>query len=202
MCLCFLFATSICRQFIFALLSGDRTGRLMKYDKSSKKVTVLLRGLSFANGVALSKDSSFVLIAETNTARIIRYWLHGPKAGKSDIVADQLPGFPDNVRRNSNGEFWVALHSKTGIISKLALFHPWIGTTFLKLPISFQQLHSLMVGGKPHATAVKLNESGEVIEVLEDCEGKTLKFVSEVEEKDGKLWIGSVMMPFIGIYDL
>jgi hypothetical protein len=26
--------------------------------------------------------------------------------------------------------------------------------------------------------------------------------VSEVEEKDGKLWIGSVMMPFIAVYNL
>jgi hypothetical protein len=37
---------------------------------------------------------------------------------------------------------------------------------------------------------------------LEDSEGKVVKAVSEVEEKDGKLWIGSVMMPFIAVYNL
>jgi hypothetical protein len=37
---------------------------------------------------------------------------------------------------------------------------------------------------------------------LEDSEGKVVRAVSEVEEKDGQLWIGSVLMPFIAIYKL
>jgi hypothetical protein len=72
----------------------------------------------------------------------------------------------------------------------------------LKFPLSFKQLHSLLVGGKAHATAIKLSEEGKVLDVLEDCDGKTLRFISEVEEKDGKLWIGSVLMPFLGTYNL
>ncbi|WCJ33366.1 Protein STRICTOSIDINE SYNTHASE-LIKE 10 [Euphorbia peplus] len=189
------------RQFVAAILSADQTGRLLKYDKSTKKVTILIEGLAFANGVALSKDRTFVLVAETTTCQISRHWLRGPNAGKTDIFA-KLPGFPDNIRRNSRGEFWVALHSKKGIFAKLALSHSSVGKTMLKLPLSMKQLHSLLVGGKAHATAIKLNEDGEVMEILEDSDGKTLKFISEVEEKDGKLWIGSVLMPFIGVYNL
>ncbi|WCJ33365.1 Protein STRICTOSIDINE SYNTHASE-LIKE 10 [Euphorbia peplus] len=163
------------RQFVAAILSADQT--------------------------ALSKDRTFVLVAETTTCQISRHWLRGPNAGKTDIFA-KLPGFPDNIRRNSRGEFWVALHSKKGIFAKLALSHSSVGKTMLKLPLSMKQLHSLLVGGKAHATAIKLNEDGEVMEILEDSDGKTLKFISEVEEKDGKLWIGSVLMPFIGVYNL
>lgn len=189
------------RQFMASVISMDKTGRLLKYDRSSKQVTVLLKGLGFANGVAMSKDHSFVLIAETSICRILRYWLVGPQAGTFDIFAE-LPGFPDNIRRNPNGSFWVALHSKKGLFAKWALYNPWIGKTLLKLPLSFEQLHSLLVGGQPHAIAIKLSEEGKVLEVLEDSEGKSLKFISEVEEHNGKLWIGSVMMPFIGIYNL
>ncbi|KAF5938122.1 hypothetical protein HYC85_025628 [Camellia sinensis] len=188
------------RQFMSSILSGDKTGRLMKYDKSSKEVTILLRGLAFANGVALSTDHSFVLVAETTTCKILRLWLHGPNAGNSDIFAE-LPGFPDNVRRNSKGEFWVALHSKKGLLADWVVSNTWVGKSLLKLPLSFKQLHYLLVGGKPHATAIKLSEKGEILEVLEDSEGKSLRFISEVEEKNGKLWIGSVMMPFIGFYN-
>lgn len=189
------------RQFLPSIFSKDKTGRLMKYNKSSKEVTVLLRDLAFANGVALSKDRSFVLVAETTTRRILRLWLHGPNAGNVSVFAE-LPGFPDNIRRNRKGEFWVALHAKEGLFSKLALSYQWFGKTWLKLPLSFKQLHSLFIGGKPHATAIKLSENGEILQVLEDTEGKTMRLISEVEEKDGKLWIGSVMMPFIGIYNL
>ncbi|KAF5474242.1 hypothetical protein F2P56_006157 [Juglans regia] len=189
------------RQFMSSILSGDKTGRLFKYDKSSKVVTVLLKGLAFANGVSLSIDRSFVLVAETTTCRILRLWLQGPNAGNVDIFAE-LPGFPDNVRRNSRGEFWVALHAKKGHLARWILYNSWVGKTLLQLPLSFKQLHSLLIGGMAHATAIKLSEEGKVLEVLEDCEGKTLKFISEVEEKDGKLWIGSVLMPFVGIYNL
>lgn len=182
-----------------SVLSGDKTGKLLKYDKSSKWLTVLLRDLAFANGVALSKDRSFVLVAETNSCRIIRLWLRGPNAGKKDTFAD-LPGFPDNIRRSPDGEFWVALHAKKGTFARVALSNTLIGNLLLKLPLSFRQLHSMIVR-RPHATILKLSEEAKVLEVLEDNEGKVLRFPSEVEERDGKLWIGSVLMPFIGIYN-
>lgn len=186
---------------MLVLIHGDKTGRLMKYDKSTKEVTVLLRGLAFPNGVALSKDGSFLLIAETTSCKILRLWLHGPKAGQVDTFA-VMPGFPDNVRRTSEGHFWVALHAKGSPFAKWISSNPWAGKALLKLGFNFKQLHSSFAGWKPHAAAVKLSDKGEILEVLEDCEGKTLKFISEVEEKDGKLWIASVLMPFIGIYDL
>ncbi|KAM3690763.1 hypothetical protein ACB094_09G146500 [Castanea mollissima] len=189
------------RQFMSSILNLDKTGRLLKYNKSNKEVTVLLDDLAFANGVALSNDRSFVLVAETTTCRILRLWLHGPNAGKFDIFAE-LPGFPDNVRRNSKGEFWVALHAKKGLFARWILSNSWLGNTLLRLPLSFKQLHSLLIGGKAHATAIKLSEEGKVLEVLEDSEGKTIRIISEVEEKDGKLWIGSVLMPFVGIYNV
>ncbi|GMH18685.1 hypothetical protein Nepgr_020526 [Nepenthes gracilis] len=189
------------RQFSSSIFSGDKTGRLMKYDKSSKEVKVLLRGIAFANGVALSKDRSFVLIAESSTCKILRYWLTGPNTGNVDTFA-VLPGYPDNIRRNPRGEFWVALHAKKGPIASWILAKPGAGKTLLKLPLSFKQLHVLLVGGKPHATVIKLSHEGKILEILEDSEGKSLRFASEVEEKDGKLWIGSVLMPFIGIYSL
>ncbi|KAI3408786.1 Str_synth domain-containing protein [Psidium guajava] len=189
------------REFMNSCLSGDKTGRLMKYDKASKELKVLLRGLALANGVALSKDGLFLLVAETATCRILRLWLKGPNAGKLDTFAE-LPGYPDNIRRNSRGEFWVGLHTKKGPVSRFLLSNSLIGNFALRLPLSFQQLHSFFVGWKADATAVKLGEEGEILEVLEDTEGKTVQFISEVEERDNKLWIASVMRPFIAIFDL
>ncbi|CAN4103156.1 unnamed protein product [Withania somnifera] len=169
------------RQFVDVLSSGDSTGRLMKYVKSTKKVTVLLGGLAFANGVALSKDRSFVLVAETSNFRIVRYWLKGPLAGTHDTFA-KLPGFPDNIRINSKGEFWVAMQAISSVLSNSD--------------------SELLGGGQLHASAIKLSEDGRVLEVLEDVEGKTLRSISEVEEKQDKLWFGSVVMPYLGVYGL
>lgn len=46
--------------------------RLLSLVPSTGEVRVVLDGLHFPNGLQLSKDRSFVLIAETTMARIIR----------------------------------------------------------------------------------------------------------------------------------
>ncbi|XP_058115058.1 protein STRICTOSIDINE SYNTHASE-LIKE 10-like isoform X1 [Magnolia sinica] len=96
-------------------ISSDQTGRLLKYDPWSKKVTVLLKGLVYPNGVAITKDSTFLLIEGTSTQRIMRFWLQGSKAEALEVFA-QLSGYPDNIKRNPRGEFWVAIASINGVI--------------------------------------------------------------------------------------
>ncbi|XP_049412584.1 protein STRICTOSIDINE SYNTHASE-LIKE 10-like [Solanum stenotomum] len=177
-------------QFLTSFSSGDTTGRLMKYVKSTKKVTVLLGDLAFANGVALSKNRSFVLVTETTNFRILRYWLKGPLAGTHDVFVE-LPGFPDNIRINPKGEFWVALQAIRSVSSIS-------DSKFGMLRFTPQQMDEEEL----HPTAIKLSDDGRVLEVLEDVEGKTLRSISEIEEKDGKLWIGSVVMPFLRVYGL
>jgi len=35
--------------------------------------------------------------------------LKGPKTGKSEIFIDGLPGFPDNIKKNGRGSFYIPL---------------------------------------------------------------------------------------------
>ncbi|MFD1903287.1 SMP-30/gluconolactonase/LRE family protein [Paenibacillus rhizoplanae] len=84
-------------------------GRLLKYDPQTKQTTVLLKDLYFANGVALSADEDFVLVAESYHYQLTRYWLKGPKQGTSDLFAENLAGFPDNITRDAQGHFWVGV---------------------------------------------------------------------------------------------
>ena len=51
----------------------DRSGRLLKYDPLTKKASVLYRGLAFPNGVALSQNNSFILVAESTRRRILKF---------------------------------------------------------------------------------------------------------------------------------
>uniref|UniRef100_A0A803QQL4 Strictosidine synthase conserved region domain-containing protein n=1 Tax=Cannabis sativa TaxID=3483 RepID=A0A803QQL4_CANSA len=89
------------RVWLYSVLSGERTGRLIKYDPRTKKTTVLLRGLAFPNGVALSNDKSFLLLVESTTMKIFRYWLRGPKAQTLELFA-QLGRSLDNIKTNQN----------------------------------------------------------------------------------------------------
>lgn len=47
------------------LLEAKPHGQILKYDPSTQHTSILLDGLYFANGVALSKDEDFLLICET-----------------------------------------------------------------------------------------------------------------------------------------
>ena len=48
------------------VLSFSPTGRLFRYDLKTKTLTMLLKGLYFANGVTLSPKEDFVLVNETS----------------------------------------------------------------------------------------------------------------------------------------
>ncbi|ESQ36036.1 hypothetical protein EUTSA_v10007865mg [Eutrema salsugineum] len=189
------------RKFMLLIVSGEDSGRVLKYNPVTKETSTLLRNLQFPNGLSLGKDGSFFIFCEGSIGRLRKYWLKGEKAGTSEVVA-LLHGFPDNIRTNKDGDFWVAIHCHRNIFTHVMAHHPIVRRFFLKLPITVKFQYLLQVGGWPHAVAVKYSEEGKVLKVLEDKQGKVVKAVSEVEEKDGKLWMGSVLMSFIAVYDL
>lgn len=60
-------------------VQGGSTGRLLTYSPQTGKTQVLATDVFYANGVALSQDESYLLLAETGALRILRIWLTGPK---------------------------------------------------------------------------------------------------------------------------
>lgn len=47
---------------ILNIVEQSSTGRILEYDRASKGVRVIARGLSFANGVALNKDEQSLFV--------------------------------------------------------------------------------------------------------------------------------------------
>lgn len=122
--------------------------------------------------------------------RLMRYWLEGPKSGTAELVAD-LPGFPDNVRINEKGQFWVAIDCCRTAAQEFLTNNPWIRSLYFRLPIRMSLLARIM-GMRMYTVISLFNEKGEILEVLEDRMGVVMKLVSEVKEANGKLWIGTV----------
>ncbi|KAH9608186.1 hypothetical protein KSS87_015771 [Heliosperma pusillum] len=187
------------RSYMSVILSNDKSGRLLQYNPQTKQATNLLKNLSFPNGVSLSKNKDYLLLVETTTCKILRHWLEkSSKAGTTEVFTE-LPGFPDNIKMNSKGEYWVGIYSKRDKFLKWALSFPWVGNMLVNLPFNGVKLATIFARLKSVGLAVKLDEEGTIVKVLEDKSGK-LKFVSEVLEKDGNLWFGSVILPFASLY--
>ncbi|KAK4483394.1 hypothetical protein RD792_010580 [Penstemon davidsonii] len=184
-------------EHFFILLEGEASGRLLRYDPTTKTTHVLLEGLAFPNGVQLSKDQSFLLFTETTNCRIMKYYLEGPKTGTTELVAN-LPGFPDNVRINENGDFWVAIDCCRTRAQEVFVHNPWLRSVYFRLPLPMRYLARL-AGMKMYTLVSLFNEKGEILDVLEDRKGEVMKLVSEVREVNGKLWIGTVAHNHIAV---
>lgn len=120
----------------------------------------------------------------------MKLWIEGPKRGSVEHVAD-LPGFPDNVRINEKGQFWVAIDCCRTSAQEVLSNNPWLRSIYFRLPIKMSLLARVM-GMKMYTVISRLDDKGNVLEVLEDREGQVMKLVSEVKEVKGKLWIGTV----------
>ncbi|CAI5489457.1 unnamed protein product [Closterium sp. Naga37s-1] len=182
------------RDFVVATTEGQADGRLMKVDLATRRVTVLLRNLVFPNGLALSEDKSFLVFCETVLFRCSRYWLKGPKEGTQEVLVD-LPGSPDNIRLNPRGRFWVAMHSRRRPLIDYFAPRPWLRSFVMSLPVDIKIIYGVMVGW-PHGLVVEVDGDGRITDVLEDHMGRAVKAVSEVEERNGTLWMGS-STPFL-----
>ena len=147
------------------------------------------------------------------SCRLLRYWIAGDKVGDTELLA-MLPGYPDNVRVNMAGDVWVAMHCRRNVINMLSGAFPTLRRAFLQLPIPFKYLYRIF-NGKPHGilakysfnhvsttTNVYSHGSAHMTLLLEDTHGSVVKYASEVDERDGHLWIGSVLLPYIAVYDL
>ncbi|XP_042055650.1 protein STRICTOSIDINE SYNTHASE-LIKE 2-like [Salvia splendens] len=82
--------TSPDRKFVSAIMSGDDSGRVMKFDARTRKTSVLVDKLKFPNGVALSRNGDFLLSVETTTCKLYKLWL---KTRNVEVVIEFL-GFP------------------------------------------------------------------------------------------------------------
>jgi sugar lactone lactonase YvrE len=160
-------------------------GRLLVYDPADQSTRVLMRGLNFANGVATDANSEFVLVVETGSYRIQKYWLKGDMAGKSEVIIDNLPGGPDNIVRGRDGRFWVGLVTpRISAIDTLS-DKPLVRAMIMRLP-DFIQPHIVAYS---HVFAI--NEDGKVLISLQDPKGTHHSNTGALETEDW-LYISSL----------
>jgi sugar lactone lactonase YvrE len=181
---------------VSTVVSTSATGRLLKWDAKTKKTSVVLDKLVFANGVALSKNEDFVVVCESGGYKVWRVWLKGPKAGVKESFIEGLFGHPDNIKVTADG-FWLAIDSPR--LKLLDAIHPYPILKDMILRVS-ESIFGLFKGPEV-ADIVKLDENGKIIAHLHDDSGK-LSHITSAIEKDNKLYLGTVVNRYIGVFDL
>lgn len=174
------------------IMEHGGNGRFLRYHVPTGRTTVLLADLNFPNGVAVGPDDTFVLVNETARYRILRYWLKGPRAGQSDVFAENLPGFPDNINFNGRDRFWCAIYSPRVPDLDRLLPQPFLRKVVFRLPDVFQP--------KParHAFALAFDLDGKVVANLQYAAADAYAPITSVEEVGEWLYFGSLTEPAMG----
>ena len=181
-------------EWVVDALEGRGNGRIIRYDPAAESTRTILRNLLFANGMCVAHDSHSVLFAETWGCRVSRYWLDGPKAGTTEIVIPDLPGYPDNINRGSHGTYWVALAGTRTPSYDLAMTMP-----------AFRRRMARRIAGDewlfPNVNAgcvVHFDGEGRVLETLWDLTGENHPAITSMREHRGYLYLGGVTNNRIG----
>jgi hypothetical protein len=182
--------------FTADILEHGPNGRFLAYDPKTKTTRTLLRDLSFANGVAVSPDQSFVLVVETAAYRIHRLWLTGPKAGQTEIFIDNLPGFPDGLSSNGRDKFWLALVTPRDTLLDKLLPHPFLRKIVARLPKLLQP------APKRYSFVLGLDPNGRVIDNLQDGSPDCYAEIANVVEHQGSLYFGTIGERTVGRHRL
>lgn len=167
------------------ILEHGGHGRIFEFDPATDNTVVIADGLNFANGVAISDDQQFLLFNETAHYRVWRYWLAGPRAGESEIVIENLPGFPDNINNGLNGKFWVGLVAPRNKLLDDLSNKPWLRKVTQRLPAFVRPK------AEPSSHVIAISGNGEVLMNLQDS-AATVPALTGAYEARNAIWLSSL----------
>jgi len=137
-------------------------GHVYEFDPAVGTVQPLLSGLNYANGVAVSEDGSFLLVNETASYRVLKHWLTGPRNGETEVLLDNLPGFPDNLKSGLNGRFWLGFAAPRNQLLDALSGWPFLRKVVQRLP-AFMRPNAV-----PASHVIAFNGDGEILMNMHD----------------------------------
>jgi sugar lactone lactonase YvrE len=180
------------------MVEVTRTGRLLRRDPDGR-IEVLLDDLAFANGVALAEDESFVAVAESATRTVVRRWLAGPDTGTRDFLVSDLPGYPDNISRGSDGLIWVAIASpRDALVERLQRGPRWLRRLVTRIPAALQPKPRRTVRVQAYTPAGRLADD---LPLDDTALRGRYHLVTGVREHAGRIWLGSLHEPAVAVLE-
>lgn len=174
------------------LMEARPSGRLLAFDPGTGEARVLDSGLFFPNGVTLTAGEDALLVAETGRSRILRYPLENGRLSPPEPLLVGLPGYPDNLARDERGVFWLALFTTRNRLLDAIHPHAWLKGRIAALP-RFLQPEPARYG-----CVLSFDESGRVIESLQDPGGRWTPNLTAARPSSGVLYLGNLDASWIG----
>ena len=185
---------------VLDIIEQSSTGRILEYDPATRGTRVVAKGLSFANGVALSQDEKDLFVAETGKYRV---WKIPAEARELDIaqggaparlLLDNLPGYPDNLMRGLDGKIWMGLTKPRSPVVDGMAEKPFLRAMTLRLP------RALWPVPKAYGHVMAFTEDGKIVADLQDPSGAYPETTAVTETAD-RLYVQSLHAKGLGWLD-
>jgi hypothetical protein len=166
---------------VMTIFEQSRTGYVARWSPDGH-VEKVAEGFVYANGLTLSRDEDFLLIAETGRAVIHRLWLTGDNKGEVEPFLENLPAYPDNIETGDDGTFWVAFASPR-VPAEALMPYPFLRKVVWRLGPSVRPTPIV------HGIIAQFGPDGSLVRVLQDSDGE-LGITSGARVVGGYLYIG------------
>jgi sugar lactone lactonase YvrE len=183
---------------VLDILEQACTARILEYDPAAGTTRVVAKGLSFANGVALSSDEQTLFVAETGKYRVWKIALaandldlsRGPSA-QAAVMFDNLPGYPDNLMRGQDGRIWLGFSGPRSPDVDAMADKPFLRELTLRLPRALWPLP------KKYGHVMAFGEDGKVVADLQDPSGAYPETTGLTETAD-RLYVQNLHLKVLG----
>ena len=182
---------------VLDILEQSRSGRVLAYDPTDKRVRIVAQGLSFANGVALSADERSLFVAETGRYRVWKIAVAAQgldltqPSTQAGVLLDNLPGYPDNLMRGLDGRIWLGLAKPRSADVDTMAGRPWLRALVLRLP------RALWPVPPSYGHLIAFSEDGRIVEDLQDPAGRYPETTGATETRE-RLYVHSLHAKGLG----
>ncbi|MEP3049588.1 MAG: SMP-30/gluconolactonase/LRE family protein [Roseibium sp.] len=173
------------------LMEHGPNGRVLRYDPATGETATVLDGLSFANGLAMTQSGEHFLVVETGTYSVLKVAVDG--TSDPEIIVENLPGFPDNINRNPDGTFWMGIVSPRSPVADAIADKPFLRKVVMRLPAFMRP------AAQRYGFVVKINETGDILETLQDPSGDYALTTGLIEGANGVRYVTSLTEPDLGV---
>lgn len=176
---------------VLDIIEQAATGRILEYDPATKATRIVAKGLSFANGVALSQDEQTLFVNETGRYRVWKIAVGANdldvrnNSSQARVFLDNLPGYPDNLMRGLDGKIWLGFAKPRNPVADNLSDKPWLRALTLRLPRAFWPVP------KSYGHVVAFTEDGKIVADMQDPTGAYPETTAITETKD-RLYVQSL----------
>ena len=110
--------------WVVDLMECNRAGMLAYWPRGAATAEVLQSNLAYPNGLEVTDGGQSVLFTESWAHTLLRYRRGNNGRGSTELLIDNMPGYPARIAPASRGGHWLALFALRTQLIELVLREP------------------------------------------------------------------------------